>query len=56
MRKLSIAIAAVVAAACVASSATAAPNPIKSLNRKVAALQNQVKALRADLNEAEAML
>jgi hypothetical protein len=53
MRKLSIAIAAVVAAGCLASAATAAPDPIKTLNRKVAALQNQVKTLRADLNEAQ---
>ena len=56
MRKIYAVTAAILAAGCLASSATAAPDPIKSLNRKVTALEKQVKTLRTDLGEAQTTL
>ena len=56
MRKIYAVTAAILAAGCLASSATAAPDPIKTLNRKVTALEKQVKTLRTDLGEAQATL
>ena len=56
MRKIYAVTAAILAAGCLASSATAAPDPIKTLNRKVTALEKQVKTLRTDLGEAQSTL
>jgi len=56
MRKIYAVTAAILAAGCLASSATAAPDPIKTLNRKVTVLEKQVKALRTDLAEAQSTL
>lgn len=56
MRKLYVLTAATVATACLASPAMAAGDPIKTLSKKVAALQSQVKALRADLADAQSTL
>ncbi len=56
MRKIYAVTAAILAAGCLASSATAAPDPIKTLARKVTALEKQVKTLRTDLGEAQATL
>ena len=56
MRKIYAVTAAILAAGCLASSATAAPDPIKTLNRKVTALEKQVKTLRTDLVEAQSTL
>ena len=53
MRKIYAVVAAVLAMACLASSASAAADPIKVLNRKVATLEKQVKTLRTSLTEAE---
>lgn len=55
MRKLYVLVAAIVAAACLASPALAA-DPIKTLTKKVTALEKTVKTLRADLGEAEEQL
>ena len=56
MRKIYAVTAAILAAGCLASSATAAPDPIKTLNRKVTALEKQVKTLRTGLGEAQSTL
>ena len=55
MRKLSILIAAIVAAACLASPAMAA-DPVKALTKRVTALEKQVRTLRSDLDTARARL
>ena len=56
MRKIYAVTAALLAAACLASSASAAADPIKTLNRKVTVLEKQVKALRTDLADAQSTL
>ena len=55
MRKLSILIAAIVAAACLASPAMAA-DPVKTLTKRVTALERQLKTLKGELNTARARL
>jgi hypothetical protein len=55
MRKLYPFVAAIVAAACLASPAMAA-DPIKTLTKKVTALEKSVKTLKADLSDAEEQL
>jgi hypothetical protein len=55
MRKLYAIVAAILAAACLASPAMAA-DPIKTLTKKVIALEKSVKTLKADLSDAEEQL
>jgi hypothetical protein len=51
MRKVAVLMVALVAAVSLAAPAMAAGDPLKTLTRKVTALEKQVKALRADLAE-----
>ena len=55
MRKLSILIVAILAAACLASPAMAA-DPFKALTKRVVALEKQVRTLRCDLDTAKSRL
>jgi hypothetical protein len=55
MRTLYVLVAAIVAAVCLASPAMAA-DPIKTLTKKVTALEKTVKTLKADLTDAEEQL
>ena len=55
MRKLSILIVAVLAAACLASPAMAA-DPVKTLTKRVTALEKQVRTLRTELDTAQSRL
>jgi hypothetical protein len=55
MRKLSILIVAILAAACLASPAMAA-DPVKALTKRVTALEKQVRTLRSELDTARTRL
>ena len=55
MRKLSILIVAILAAACLASPAMAA-EPVKALTKRVTALEKQVRTLRTELDTAQSRL
>ena len=55
MRKLSILIVAILAAACLASPAMAA-DPVKALTKRVTALEKQVRTLRTELDTAQSRL
>ena len=55
MRKLSILMAAIVAAACLASPAMAA-DPVKTLTKRVTALEKQVRTLKGELDQAQERL
>jgi hypothetical protein len=55
MRKLSILMVAILAAACLASPAMAA-DPVKALTKRVTALEKQVKTLRTELDTAQSRL
>jgi hypothetical protein len=55
MRRLSILTAAIVAAACLASPAMAA-DPVKTLTKRVTALEKQVRTLKGELDQAQERL
>src|SRR5262245_35817127 len=55
MRKLSILMVAILAAACLASPAMAA-DPVKALTKRVTALERQVKTLRTEVDTAQSRL